>query len=110
MQIDPEIETTWENFHRVVNMTSRELHEWLAVQGAGEVAESLPDRAGPETGRRVADVLAKRKVDLTEQDVEVMRDVIDLVTRERGDELDGTVQDDATRRRLMDVGHDALRP
>ena len=24
----------WNEFHRVVNMTSRELRDWLAVQGA----------------------------------------------------------------------------
>jgi hypothetical protein len=39
-------EALWDEFHRVVNMTSRELRDWLSVQGAGEETEEVPDRAG----------------------------------------------------------------
>jgi hypothetical protein len=101
---------TWENFHRVVNMTSRELRDWLAVEGAGETTEEVPDQAGPPLGRRVLDILAKRKADLTEDDVAVMRRVIDKIVAKRGEDLDGIIDDDRERRRLMDLGHDALKP
>jgi hypothetical protein len=103
-------EITWENFHRVVNMTSRELRDWLAVEGAGEEAEALPDQAGPPLGHRVLDILGKRKADLTEDDVAVMRRVVDRVVGKRGQELDAPVTEDRDRRRLMDIGHDALKP
>lgn len=63
----------WENFHRAVNMTSRDLRQWLAVQGAGETTETEPDRAGSELGHRVVDVLGKRRSDLTPDDVDVMQ-------------------------------------
>lgn len=43
----------WNEFHAVVNMTSRELQEWLSVEAAGEETEEVPDRAGKPTGRRV---------------------------------------------------------
>ena len=100
----------WENFHRVVNMTSRELRDWLMVQGAGENAETEPDHAGRPLGRRVLDILGKRRSDLTEDDVKVMQSVVDRVTARRGDELDGTITEDAERRKLMDLGHDSLKP
>lgn len=99
----------WENFHRVVNMPSRELREWLAVQGAGEETEEVPDRAGSPVGHHVLAVLGKRRVDLTPTDAQVMAEVVDLVVGVRGEELDAAVDDDATRRALMDVGHDPLR-
>jgi hypothetical protein len=101
---------TWENFHRVVNMTSRELQAWLAVEGAGETTEEVPDQAGPQLGHRVLDILGKRKADLTEDDVAVMNRVIDTVVEARGEELDAPIDDDTARRRLMDLGHDALKP
>ena len=34
----------WENFHRVVNMSSRELRDWLIVEGAGEETRRSPTR------------------------------------------------------------------
>jgi hypothetical protein len=103
-------EITWENFHRVVNMTSRELQDWLAVEGAGETTEALPDQAGPALGRRVVEILGKRRADLTDDDVSVMRRVVDKVAGQRGVELDAPVEDDRERRRLMDLGHDPLKP
>jgi hypothetical protein len=101
---------TWENFHRVVNMTSRELRDWLAVEGAGEESEALPDQAGPPLGHRVLEILGKRRSDVTPDDVAVMRRVVDRVVGKRGEELEGRIDDDRERRRLMDVGHDPLKP
>ncbi|UMG91522.1 DUF3140 domain-containing protein [Nocardioides sp. TF02-7] len=100
----------WENFHTVVNMTSRELRDWLAVQGAGEETEELPDQAGPHLGHRVLDILGKRRSDLNPDDVEVMRRVVDKVASQRRDDLEPTAGDDRWRRRLMNIGHDPLKP
>ena len=58
----------WDEFHRVVNMTSRELSEWLRVRSADEHAEEFPDHAGSETGRHVLAILQKRRGDLTADD------------------------------------------
>lgn len=106
----------WENFHRAVNMTSRELREWLSVQGAGEETETEPDHAGSPLGHQVADILGKRRSDLTEDDVAVMQRVIDKITDLRGGDADTvgewepTAGRDRWRRRLMNVGHDPLKP
>ena len=48
-------------------------------------------------------VLSKRKADLTQADLAVMRQVVDLVET-MGDRID-----DESRRELMIVGHDPLK-
>ena len=103
-------DTLWDDFHRVVNMTSRELRDWLAVQGAGEESEQEPDRAGSHLGHRVLDILGKRRADLTPDDVAVMEDVVERVMSERSVDLEPTAGQAAWRHRLMDVGHDPLKP
>ena len=100
----------WEEFHRVVNMTSRELTEWNRTRTATEDAEPFPDQAGTSLGHRVAGILAKRRTDLTDDDVDAMTRVVDVVHRERRDDLEPTAGDDHWRRRLMSIGHDPLKP
>ncbi|HYF71981.1 MAG TPA: DUF3140 domain-containing protein [Nocardioides sp.] len=100
----------WDDFHRVVNMTSRELRDWLAVQAAGEETEELPDQAGSPLGQRVLAVLGKRRSDVTKDDVDVMEQVVERVTSQRRDDLEPTAGEAAWRRRLMNIGHDPLKP
>lgn len=100
----------WTEFHTVVNMTSRELVEWLRTQAASETAEELPDQAGRSLGRRVAAILAKRRSDLTDDDVAAMTKVVDTVRAERREDLEPVAGDDQWRHRLMDLGHDPLKP
>jgi hypothetical protein len=105
-----EIEGTWQEFHRVVNMTSQELSDWLRTRSATEEAEELLDHAGPELGRHVLAILGKRKGDLSEDDVRIMRRVIDTVHAQRGEDLEPTAGQQRWRYRLMSIGHDPLKP
>ncbi|MGW4437553.1 DUF3140 domain-containing protein [Streptomyces sp. NPDC004596] len=112
---DPlEIDALWEDFHRVVNMTSAELASWLRVRDADEEAEPLPEEAGPPTGRHVLAILQKRRTDLTDDDVRVMHQVVDtvveLVDLENEPEPERTPEDTRRRHRLMTLGHDPLKP
>ena len=100
----------WEEFHRVVNMTSRELADWLRVRSADDTAEAFPDQAGTETGQHVLHILGKRRTDLTPDDVRVMEKVVRRVREQRRDDLEPTAGDDAWRHRLMTLGHDPLKP
>ena len=99
----------WESFHTVVNMTSRELRDWLAIQGANEETEEMPDRAGRPLGHQVLAVLGKRRTDLTPEDAAVMERVVDEVTAVRGEEFEPTAGDADWRHGLMHVGHDPLK-
>ncbi|MFF9115232.1 DUF3140 domain-containing protein [Streptomyces massasporeus] len=108
-----ELDALWEDFHRVVNMTSQELAAWLRVRDADENAEPLPEQAGPATGRHVLAILQKRRTDLTEDDLRVMRKVVETVTDqvdlENEPEPEVTAEDTRRRHRLMTVGHDTLK-
>lgn len=105
--IDDEL---WDGFHALVNMTSAELRDWLATSAAGEEGEVLPDQAGNERSRTVLEVLGKRRTDLTDADIVVMRDVVEQIRAARGDEPEPTAGSEAWRHRLMSLGHDPLRP
>lgn len=107
---EPVSDELWGEFHRVVNMTSRELEDWMRVQSADEDVEELPDQAGRSLGRRVLGVLGKRRVDLTDDDTNAMRKVVDIVRAERGVDLEPTAGDEHWRHRLMAIGHDPLKP
>lgn len=102
------VEQTWQEFHNVVNLTSRELGDWLGSQ------DDLAPRPGPKEppplGTAVLSILRKRKVDLTDDDLAVMTKVVDIVR----DETDGIsdqelTTDERRRRRLLNIGHDPLR-
>ena len=111
-RIPAEAELAWDEFHRVVNMTSDELRIWLLTDASGE--EAFPaEGAGPgvgELGARVVDVLRKRKVDLTESDTELMVEVVDFVEDRLENRPPNAERDEAWRHALMSVGHDPLRP
>ncbi|NKY87883.1 DUF3140 domain-containing protein [Nocardia veterana] len=100
----------WDRFHHLVNMTSRQLGDWLRTEGAGSDAETEPDHAGPELGRQVLAILGKRRTDVNADDVAVMRRVVERITELRGEAGDeAAAGDDRRRRGLMSLGHDPLQ-
>jgi hypothetical protein len=105
-----ELDALWEDFHRVVNMTSQELAAWLRVRDADENAESLPENAGTPTGQHVLAILQKRRTDLTDDDIRVMYKVVDTVTAQTDVENEPVAEDTRRRHRLMTLGHDPLKP
>jgi hypothetical protein len=107
---EQERDELWDDFHAVVNMTSRELEEWLRTRSAGQETEELPDQAGTENGRHVLHILGKRRGDLDADDMRVMRKVVDTVTAERGADMEPTQGQPNWRHRLMTLGHDPLKP
>ncbi|MER7722749.1 DUF3140 domain-containing protein [Streptomyces sp. NPDC096323] len=107
---ETELNELWNEFHAVVNMTSRELGDWLRTRSAGEETEEVPDQAGTGKGRRVLEILGKRRTDLTEDDIRVMREVIDAITAQRGADLEQKAGDAVWRHRQMTLGHDPLKP
>jgi Protein of unknown function (DUF3140) len=100
----------WQAFHRYVNMTSRELEDWLRTSSAGEDAEALPDEAGSITGQHVVRILGKRREDLTADDARVMRNVVRRISSQVDEEREPVAGDERWRHRLMTLGHDPLKP
>jgi Protein of unknown function (DUF3140) len=103
----------WTEFHRVVNMSARELREWLMTRSAdeeGAVEPGTQGGVGTPTGEHVLQILGKRRTDLTADDERVMRNVVRRVLDERRDDLEPTAGEAHWRHRLMSMGHDPLKP
>ena len=100
----------WQEFHDVVNMTSRELSDWLRIEAAAEDGRSSTGLPALELGEQVVAILGKRRTDLTQDDVDTMQQVVDQVRTIRGDDPEPEAYDDEVRRTLMLLGHDPLKP
>ncbi|GCB52486.1 DUF3140 domain-containing protein [Streptomyces sp. NL15-2K] len=105
-----ELDALWEDFHRVVNMTSQELAAWLRVSDADETVEPLPEQAGTPTGQHVLAILQKRRTDLTDDDIRTMYEVVDTVTAQTDAANEPEAEETRRRHRLMTLGHDPLKP
>jgi Protein of unknown function (DUF3140) len=100
----------WDEFHTVVNMTSRELTEWMLTQASGEDTSVVGTTPETEVGQQVVAILGKRRTDLTPDDVDTMEHVVEQVRTIRGDEPEPEAYDDDVRHLLMSFGHDPLKP
>lgn len=99
----------WEEFHVTVNMSSRELRDWLLTQASQEEAFSTPDVRMPEPGASVLAVLGKRRIDLTDDDLRLMVDVVDRVRGLTAQAPATGTADQRWRHELMSLGHDPVR-
>jgi hypothetical protein len=110
-RLPADVELLWDEFHQTVNMTSDELRTWLLTDASGEDAFTADPGLGlDELGQRVVELLRKRKVDLTAEDVKVMQDVSDYVADRTANPPPAGERDEEWRRSLMAVGHDPLKP
>ena len=100
----------WDEFHAVVNMTSRELTDWMLTQASGEDTSVVDTTPETEVGQQVVAILGKRRTDLTPDDVDTMAHVVEQVRTIRGDEPEPEAYDDDVRHLLMSFGHDPLKP
>ncbi|MEU5940132.1 DUF3140 domain-containing protein [Micromonospora sp. NPDC047548] len=108
-RLDPEVEVIWDDFHAEVNVPSEQLRQWLLTRGSGEESFGAnPDLDLPQPGRHILRVLTKRKVDLTPEDIEVMRDAIDRIRSLMDEKPRGGNADAEWRHSLLDLGHDVL--
>lgn len=107
---DTELDRLWTDFHGFVNMSGPELRTWLLTEASGE--EGLVaggDMADRGLGRRVLNVLDKRKADLTAEDIETMERASGEIRRLLAQRPDDAESDPAWRHALMDRGHDPLQ-
>lgn len=104
------------DFGDAVNMTPRELREWLATDESQSVGDTSrdPDRGGESTGhamgRRIVELQDTRKDDYTDDDVAAMRKVVGYVRRHLAQRPSKeSVEDSRWRYSLMNWGHDPLK-
>ncbi|GAA4008679.1 DUF3140 domain-containing protein [Sphingomonas swuensis] len=102
-------------FHDAVNMTPAALEKWLDSEHSKEVGDShAPGGSGGEStghksGRRIVELLRKKKADLSDGDLAHMRKVSGYVHRHLAQKPDGDVSESKWRYSLMNWGHDPLK-
>ncbi|GIF37837.1 DUF3140 domain-containing protein [Actinoplanes xinjiangensis] len=101
-----------EEFREAVNMTASELRGWLDTDESREVGQKRSEGAesvGHDSGRKIVQILGKKKADLTDADEQHMRKVVGYVHRHTAQRPDGDVTDSRWRYSLMNWGHDPLK-
>jgi hypothetical protein len=101
----------WQDWRDAVNMTAKELSEWLDTPDSQAVGDKSGggESTGHESGRRIVELLNKRKGDLDEDDTAHMRKVVGYVHRHLAQRPSGDVTDSRWRHSLMNWGHDPLK-
>jgi hypothetical protein len=99
-------------FGDAVNMTAGELRKWLSTdesREAGQKPSAGAESVGHDSGRKIVQILGKKKADLTEADERHIRKVVGYVHRHTAQRPDGDVRDTRWRWSLMNWGHDPLK-
>jgi hypothetical protein len=100
-----------EEFDEAVNMSRKELEDWLETEESKEVGQKDGDSEskGHESGRKIVEVLEKDESDYTEDDIDHMRRVVSYVHRHQAQKPKGNIEDSNWRYSLMNWGHDPLK-
>ncbi|MGY1609013.1 MULTISPECIES: DUF3140 domain-containing protein [unclassified Geodermatophilus] len=110
---DDDPRTIEKDFAEAVNMSASELEEWLESdesQSVGQKSGGSGESTGHASGRRIVELLRKKKGDLTEDDHAHMRKVHGYVRRHLAQEpAKEDVETSKWRYSLMNWGHDPLK-
>lgn len=101
----------YREFTDAVNMKPGELTKWLESGDSKAVGQHKRggESVGHASGRRIVDLLRRKKADLTDRDYAHMRKVIGYVHRHMAQRPTGDVTRTRWRYSLMNWGHDPLR-
>ena len=100
-----------EEFDEAVNMTQKELEDWLQTEESQSVGQrdAGGESKGHESGRMIVEILKKNKSDHTDDDVDHMQRVVGYVHRHQAQKPSGGVEDSTWRYSLLKWGHDPLK-
>jgi hypothetical protein len=111
---DDEREQVRKDFGEAVNMTAKQVEDWLDTDESKAVGDKSGDKSGGESvghasGRRIVALLRAREADLGDDDYAHMRKVVGYVHRHRAQQPSGDIEDSRWRYSLMNWGHDPLK-
>jgi hypothetical protein len=100
-----------QEFEEAVNLSPKELEEWLETDESKEVGQKDGGgkSKGHESGRKIVEILGKEESEYTEADIEHMRRVVSCVHRHQAQKPEGDVEYSNWRCSLMNWGYDPLK-
>jgi hypothetical protein len=98
-------------FEDSVNMTSKELEDWLQTYESKSVGQSDDggESKGHQSGRKIVEILQKNNSEYSGEDIEHMKKVNSYVKRHLGQGPKDDVEESNWRYSLMNWGHDPLK-
>ncbi|GAB3535764.1 DUF3140 domain-containing protein [Arthrobacter tecti] len=104
------LDEVWPEWKEAVNMTASQLENWLDTDESREVGQKDDggESVGHASGRRIIELLHKKKADLTDSDVDHMRKVVGYVHRHLAQKPSSDIEHSKWRYSLMNWGHDPL--
>src|ERR687894_570036 len=104
-------EQVMEEFDEAVNMSSKELEEWLVTEESKEVGQKDggSESKGHESGRKIVEILEKDRSNYTDEDIDHMRRVVSYIHRHQAQKPKSDVEDSNWRYSLMNWGQDPLK-
>ena len=105
-------ETVIKEFDDAVNMTAKQLESWLQTEeskSVGQKDDGDDESIGHKSGKRIIDILQKKKDDYTDDDVSHIKKVVSYVHRHSAQKPDGDIEDTPWRYSLMNWGHDPIK-
>ena len=110
---DDEKQETYDEFGDLVNLTPKELEDWLETDESQSVGQKDGggESTGHEMGRRIVKIKRKKKADLSDDDYEAMRKVCGYIKRhtKQGPEKEADKRESDWRYSLKNWGHDPLK-
>lgn len=105
---DDERKSVRDDFREAVNMTPKQLADWLETDDSKSVGQGADEgeSTGHESGRMIVEILHKKQADLTEDDFGQMKRVVSYVHRHLAQRPKGDVTETRWRYSLMNWGHD----
>ncbi|WP_280801315.1 DUF3140 domain-containing protein [Arthrobacter pigmenti] len=105
------LDEVWPEWKEAVNMTASQLEKWLDTDESREVGQKDDggESVGHASGRRIIELLHKKKTDLTDSDVDHMRKVVGYVHRHLAQKPSSDIEHSKWRYSLMNWGHDPLK-
>ena len=100
------------DFEAVVNMTAHKLEAWLEEEESKKVGfkgEGKGESVGHNSGRRIVEILGKKKAEYDDDDLKHMAKVVDYVHRHLAQKPEGDIEETPWRYSLMNWGHDPLK-
>ncbi len=106
-----EHDAIWSEFRESVNMTPKELKDWLETDESKSVGQKDggSESVGHDSGRRIIEIKETKKADLTDAQWAHMKKVNGYVARHSKQRPKGDVKDTKWRYSLMNWGHDPLK-
>lgn len=104
-------EAILKDFKAAVNMTAKELQDWLKTDESKSVGQDDGDgeAKGHKSGKRIVKILKQSQNDHSSDDYDHMNKVNSYIHRHTAQKPSGNIEDSNWRYSLMNWGHDPLK-